>query len=157
MARLVGDGQFVCEARRLTRLITGRPGGRAYLYSYEYEIDELSLDHVNHGFESHIIFGNNYTPPLYASHVLTQADRALHLQMASYWARFAASGDPGGTGELRWTPYGEPRGKRGARRDHMIFDTAVRRGADLREEACDFWEGLSLGTMLGASPAYPQP
>ncbi len=157
MARLVGDGQFVCEARRLTRLIASRPGGRAFLYSYEYEIDELSLDHVNHGFESHVIFGNNYTPPLFANHVLTQADLSLHMQMAGYWARFAATGDPGGAGELRWTLYGEPRGKEGNRRDHMIFDAAVRRGDDLREDACDFWEGLFLGTMLGAAPAYAHP
>ena len=154
MARLVGDGQFVCEARRLTRLIANQSGGRAYLYSYDYEIDALSLDHVNHGFESNIIFGNNYTPPIFASHMLTQADLSLHMQMAGYWTRFAATGDPGGTGEFQWTRYGEPRGRKGARRDHMIFDTEVRRGDDLREDACDFWEGLYLRTMLGGTPAY---
>ena len=50
MARVVGDAQFVCEARRLSRLLE-RTGTPAFLYSYEYEIDMLSADHVIHGVE----------------------------------------------------------------------------------------------------------
>lgn len=153
MARVVGDGQFVCEARRLARIISNSPTGRVYLYSYEYEIDALSLDHVNHGFESNILFGNNYAPPIFPAHTLTAADMTLHAAMAGYWARFAATGDPGGLGEQRWTRYGEPMGRSGARRDHLILDTNVRRGEDLREEACDFWDGFFLRSMLASAPA----
>jgi para-nitrobenzyl esterase len=153
MARLVGDGQFVCEARRLARIISGSPSGRVYLYSYEYEIDALSIDHVNHGSESNILFGNNYAPPIFPAHVLTGADLSLHAAMAGYWARFAATGDPGGLDEQRWIRYGEPSGRRGARRDHLILDTLIRRGDDLREEACDFWDELFLRSMLASVPA----
>ena len=153
MARLVGDGQFVCEARRLARIISGSSAAGVYLYSYEYEIDELSLDHVNHGFESNILFGNNYVPPIVAAHVLTAADLTLHSAMAGYWARFATTGDPAGLAEQRWTRYGEPKGRRGARRDHLILDSSVRRGDDLREEACDFWDGFFLRSMLASKPA----
>jgi len=156
MARVVGDGQFVCEARRLARLISAQPTPRVYLYSYEYVIDELSPGHVNHGFESNILFGNNYVPPIFLNHILNAADNALHDAMAGYWARFAATGNPGGSGDALWTAYGEPRGKRGHRRHHMIFDAAVRRGDDLREEACDFWSPLFLRTMLGGVPAATQ-
>ena len=153
MARLVGDGQFVCEARRLARIISGSSAAGVYLYSYEYEIDELSLDHVNHGFESNMLFGNNYVPPIFAAHVLTAADLTLHSVMAGYWARFATTGDPAGLAEQRWTRYAEPRGRRGARRDHLILDSSVRRGDDLREEACDFWDGFFLRSMLASKPA----
>ena len=45
MARVTGDAQFACEARRLARLIA-RTGTPTYLYSYEYEIDTLAADHV---------------------------------------------------------------------------------------------------------------
>jgi carboxylesterase type B len=128
--------------------------GRAFLYSYEYEIDALSLDHVNHGFESNIIFGNNYAAPAFPNYMLTPADLVLHGTMAGYWSRFAATGEPGGKGELLWPPYGEQRAGKGARHDHMIFESEVRRGDDLREEACDFWDEFNLGTMLGAGPAY---
>ena len=153
MARVVGDGQFVCEARRLARIISNSPTGRVYLYSYEYEIDALSLDHVNHGFESNVLFGNNYAPPIFPAHTLTAVDMTLHAAMAGYWARFAATGDPGGPGEQLWTRYGEPVGRSGARRDHLILDTNVRRGEDLREEACDFWDGFFLRSMLASAPA----
>ena len=153
MARVVGDGQFICEARRVARIISQSVAGRVYVYSYEYEIDALSLDHVNHGFESNVLFGNNYLPPIFPAHILTDADTALHVTMAGYWARFAATGDPGGIGEQRWTRYGEPVGQSGARRDHLILDTNVRRSDDLREEACDFWDGFFLRSMLASAPA----
>ena len=154
MARLVGDGQFVCEGGRLARLISDQGEvPPVFLFSYEYVIDDLSPGHVNHGFESNILFGNNYVPMQFPSHVLTDADNELHHAMAGYWARFAATGHPGGEGGLLWRPYGEPRGNRGHRRNHMIFGADVRRGDDLREEACDFWSGFFLRTMLGAVPA----
>jgi para-nitrobenzyl esterase len=155
MARVVGDGQFVCEARRLARLISSSSAERVYLYSYEYEIDALSLDHVNHGFESNVLFGNNYAPPIFPAHMLTAGDTALHTAMAGYWGRFVATGDPGGVDEQRWTRYGERIGKLGARRDHLVLDTTVRRGDDLREEACDFWDGFFLRSMLASTPASP--
>jgi para-nitrobenzyl esterase len=155
MARTLGDGQFVCEARRLARLISSQPDGKAYLYSYEYELDDLSLDHVNHGFESSILFGNDYIvlPGIPVPHPPDATDNKLHDAMAGYWARFAAHGDPGGACDLRWTLYGEPEGKNGHRRDHMIFDTVVRKGDDLRDEHCDFWSEFDFGTMLGGLPA----
>ena len=156
MARLVGEGQFVCEARRLARLVSSRIEGRVWLYSYEYVIDALSPGLVLHGVESNIVFGNTYAPPIFPAHALTPADQALHATMAGYWARFVATGDPGGSGDELWTRYGEPMRRRGHRRDHMIFDVDVRRGDDLREEHCDFWEPLRLRTMLGATPAAVQ-
>ena len=152
MAQIVGDGQFVCEARRLARLVSGQLP-KVYLYSYEYVIDALSPGLVNHGVESNIIFGNDYRPPIFPTLVLTTADLALHDAMAGYWTRFAATGNPGGDGDARWTAYGERHGNRGMRRDHMIFDSAVRRGDDLLEEACDFWSGFYFRSMLGAAPA----
>ena len=53
MARVTADAQFACEGRRLARLIE-RTRTPIYMYSYEYEIDDL-LDHVIHGVESNIV------------------------------------------------------------------------------------------------------
>ena len=112
MARLTGDAQFACEARRLARLIA-RTGTPAYLYSYEYEIDTLSPDHVIHGVESNVLFGNNYSPPVFPAYVLNEADLALHSAMSGYWTRFATSGNPntGETVALRWPAFTHPMGK----------------------------------------------
>ncbi|MGH9200621.1 MAG: carboxylesterase/lipase family protein, partial [Vicinamibacterales bacterium] len=109
MARVVGDGQFVCEARRLARLI-GATGTPAFLYSYEYGIDDLSIDHVIHGVESNLIFGNDYVPPMFANHVLTSADLELHEAMSQYWTRFAAVGNPNSTKTalVHWPAFQHP-------------------------------------------------
>ena len=75
---MTGDAQFVCEARRFARLIE-RTGTPTYLYSYEYEIDALSLDHVIHGVESNILFGNNYVPRFPELHAPSSRRRASRL------------------------------------------------------------------------------
>ena len=47
-----------------------RAQAHVYDYSYEHEIDDLSVDHVIHGIESNILFGNNYAAAV-ANHALT--------------------------------------------------------------------------------------
>jgi para-nitrobenzyl esterase len=164
LARVVGDGQFVCEARRLGDLIAdGGLRGRGpheehgvgkrvkspvYLYSYEYVIDDLSLGHVPHGVEGNIIFGNNYSgAPFNVNHALTVADLTLHTEMAGYWARFAATGDPNGGNALEWPEY------RKNHENHIVFDLALSSGADLRQEACEFWSPFFLHSMVLGVPA----
>ena len=44
---MVGDGQFVCEARRLSRAISST-GVRTFLYSYEHVIDDVFPGYVVH-------------------------------------------------------------------------------------------------------------
>jgi len=63
---------------------------------------------VNHGFESDIVFGNNYARRFFPTHALTPGDQSLHARMAGYWARFVAIGEPGGSGDELWRRYGEP-------------------------------------------------
>jgi para-nitrobenzyl esterase len=154
MARLVGDGQFVCEARRLARAIadTGTP---TFLYSYEYEIDDVFLDRVIHGVESNIIFGNNYVPPTFPNHVLDAADLMLHQAMAGYWTRFAAMGTPNTDDDsvVRWPAFKDPKG--GGRGSNMfgVFGAPIGSDKRPREEQCNFWEPFFLRTMLGGVPA----
>ena len=157
MARLTGDVQFVCEGRRLARLIE-RTGTRTYLYSYEYEIDALSLDHVIHGVESNIIFGNNYVPPVFPGHVLTVADNALHSTMAGYWTRFAATGNPNRSVDsgFSWPPFTRPAGAGRGTDKYIIFGSTIGEGARLREAQCDFFEPFFFRSVLGGVPASAQ-
>jgi para-nitrobenzyl esterase len=175
LARVVGDGQFRCEARRLADLIADgglRGRGRheqhgtgrrekvpVFLYSYEYELDVLSLDHVIHGVESNIVFGNNYVaPPLPANHVLTAADLALHEVMAGYWSRFITAGDPnprklrprfhaGTNDDVFWPEY------RKNHEAHIVFDAAIGVVDDTRGETCAFWSDYFFRSMLADLPA----
>ena len=154
MARLLGDGQFISEARRLAHLIE-RTGTPAFLYSYEYEIDDLSLDHVIHGVESNIIFGNSYVPPIFPNHALTAADLTLHAAIAGYWTRFVATGNPNSDDDtiVHWPAFKHPTGQGRGSDKYIVFDSAIREGQRLREQQCDFWEPFFLRSMLGGLPA----
>lgn len=154
MARVVGDAQFVCEARRVARLIeqTKTP---TYLYSYEYEIDDLSIDYVLHGVESNILFGNHYTPPIFPTHMLNAEDDDLHAKMAGYWTSFAATGNPnrGDDFAFSWPPFKRPDGSGRGTDRYIILKPDLGEGARLREAQCDFFEPLFLRSLLGGVPA----
>jgi para-nitrobenzyl esterase len=154
MARIVGDAQFVCEARRVARAIE-RTRTPTYLYSYEYEIDDLSLDRVLHGVESHILFGNNYLPPLFPNHPLTPADNLLHAAMSGYWARFAATGNPNRDDDsvVHWPAFKHPIGRGRGSDKYLVLDSLIRERLRLREAQCDFFEPFFFRSILGALPA----
>jgi para-nitrobenzyl esterase len=152
MARIVGDAQFVCEARRLARAIE-RTRTAAYLYSYEYAIAELSVDRVLHGVESHILFGNNYLPPLFPNHQLDAADNALHAAMSGYWARFAATGDPNDNVAVHWPAFKHPTGNGRGSDKYLVLDSAIQPALRPREAQCDLFEPLFLRSLLGGPPA----
>jgi para-nitrobenzyl esterase len=154
MARVVGDAEFVCEARRLARDIADARMP-VFLYSYEYEIDDVFADGVPHGVESNIIFGNDYVPPRFPNHVLNAADLSLHAAMAGYWTRFAATGNPNADDEsvVHWPAFKDPQGHGRGANKYIAFNTTIESGKRLREEQCDFWEPLFLRTILNAPPA----
>jgi para-nitrobenzyl esterase len=154
MAALVGDVQFACEARRLARAIeqTGTP---TYVYSYEYVIPGFLADRVLHGVESNIMFGNNYLPPIFPSHPLTDPDNALHTTMATYWTHFAATGNPnrGDTSQDSWPPFTRPAGRGRGTDKYLVLDTTLREGARLSEIQCNFFEPFFFRSVLGGLPA----
>jgi len=153
MAQVVGDGQFACEARRLARSISDAHAP-AFLYSYEYEVDDVFPDRVIHGVESNILFGNNYVPNQFPNHVLNSADLALHDLMAGYWTRFAASGDPdGGPSIPRWPRFTDSHGEGRSSNKFIVLDVKSTDSKRPREQACDFWEPYFLRSMLGQVPA----
>jgi para-nitrobenzyl esterase len=176
LARLVGDVEFVCEARRLARSIA-RTKTPIYLYSFEYEVDAVAPDRVIHGLESNLLFGNNFGPP--SNYVLVAPDLALFDVMSGYWTRFAATGNPNLSsvnpavsvaGAVRWprfrhsrarTPRGNQHsfaahvravGRRGAD-GHLVLDSNTRQDRHLRRAACDFWEPYSFRSVVGSVPA----
>ena len=164
LARLVGDVEYVCEARRVARLIA-RTKTRVFLYSFDYEVDPVLPDRVAHGFEVNFVFGNNFGPPLFAPYVLGPADLALSQAIGSYWTRFAATGDPNrhpedaddgdgdNGGAVRWPAFKHPVGQGQGSDKYIVFDAAVHTAKRLRNQACDFWEPYFLRSTTGSVPA----
>ena len=168
LARLVGDVEYVCEARRVARLIA-RTKTPVFLYSFDYEVGPVLPDRVAHGFEVNFVFGNNFGPPLFAPYVLGPADLALSRAMGGYWTRFAATGDPNGSlpppegddddgdgdngGAVRWPAFKHPVGQGQGSDKYIVFDAAVHTAKRLRNRECDFWEPYFLRSTTGSVPA----
>jgi carboxylesterase type B len=153
LARLTGDAEYVCEARRVARLVS-RTGTPVYEYSFEREVDAVVPGLVIHGLDTNFVFGNNYGPP--APYVRNADDVALSTSMGGYWTRFMATGDP----NLRRRDRGNviamarapmptmtpmmttawsagPRSNAGGQASRPR--RSIREGERLRGEQCDFW------------------
>jgi para-nitrobenzyl esterase len=144
LARLTGDAEYVCEARRVA-LFAEKTGTPVYLYSFEHSVDELSDGRSIHGLEPNFLFGNNFGPP--SNHVLNVVDQTLFSTMSEYWARFAATGNPNAGSDFEW-----PRFDRTSAR-YLVLDATIGEANHLREEYCNFWDHYSFRSLLGAVPA----
>jgi para-nitrobenzyl esterase len=154
LARVVTDVQFVCEGRRLARLIE-RTKTPVFVYSYEYEIDDLSADHVIHGVESNIVFGNNYVPPQFLPHALDASDMLLHDTMAGYWSRFAATGNPNSDDPAvaHWPAFTHPAGDGRGADKYLVFDAILDEARRARETQCDALAPFFFRSLVAGVPA----
>ena len=150
LARMTGDVEAVCEARRVAHLIE-RTGTAVYLYLFEREPAIAASRLAFHGRDTNFVFGNNFDR---APYVLNAADLALSDAMSAHWTRFAASGNPNGDARVAidWPIYTR-RGRDGDSNRYMVLDWPIREGTRLREQPCDFWEPHFLRSVVGSVPA----
>lgn len=153
LVRLAGDVEYVCEARRIARLIE-RTKMPVFLYSFEYEVDPVIVDRVVHGMDVNFVFGNNFGPPLFASYALTGADLSLSHAMSAYWTRFAATGNPNHDDPTgHWPAFTHPTGQGHGADKYIVFGTAVTEALRLGGARCEFWEPYFFRSVTGAVPA----
>jgi para-nitrobenzyl esterase len=154
LARVADDVQYACEARRLIRLIE-RKEKSTYLYRYEHEIDEISIDHVIHGLESNILFGNDFVPNATVPHVLDATDLVVHQLMSGYSTQFAKTGNPNVEDGTRphWTAFRHPTGPGRGSDKFLILNASPQEALRPRESQCDFLELYFFRSVLGPVPA----
>ena len=150
LARLTGDVEAVCEARRMADLVE-RTDTPVYLYSFDRQPAPPVRGIAFHGRDTNFVFGNNFERPAYA---LDARDLALSAAMSAYWARFAAAGDPNGDhrAPLVW-PVVHRRGD-GTVGPQLMLDEPSRIGDHPREKACRFWQRFFFSSAVGSVPAY---
>jgi len=156
LVQLVGDIEYVCEARRIARLIeaTKTP---VYLYSFESEVDAVSPDRVAHGMDVNFVFGNNFGPP--SNYVLNADDVALFGAISGYWTRFAATGNPNvdSPDAVYWPAFKHPTGRGRGADKYAVLDWPVREDKRPRERYCDFWDPLFFRSIASGLIPASQP
>jgi len=101
------DSLLTCPTRETARAAAGatRPAVWRYLYIHRYENDPtLNLYRAFHAAELFFVFGN-IQPPDPNGYTPTAAEVTFGGQIMGYWARFAATGNPNGTGAVQWPAY----------------------------------------------------
>lgn len=129
---VVTDAVFACPARRLVRQVAGG-GAAAFLYQFVQVPSYATALGIGafHGGEIDFVFG---TLRSRARGTATAAELALSDAMLGYWTRFAAGGDPGGSGAAAWPRY------QTAGDAHLTLGPAVAAGTGLKRADCDFWD-----------------
>jgi para-nitrobenzyl esterase len=161
LARLTGDAEYVCEARRIARVMH-HDGAPVYFYSFEHGLGEIAGGRSLHGLESNFLFGNNFavTPNLGINtpRPLAAADQVIFEAMSTMWRRFMDSGSPNrDQTSVEWPPYRPMAGESAvdpSRSDrYFVFGNRLGVAHYLRDAQCNFWESFYFRSLLGAVPA----
>jgi para-nitrobenzyl esterase len=105
---LLTDAMFACATQWSARQLSEHVP--VYAYEFQEPVPKLVPDPfmdwgAYHAAELPLLFLSRVatTPPSAEPHdVFTPGQQALGMQMAMYWGRFAASGDPNGWGMSKW-------------------------------------------------------
>lgn len=95
LSYVFGDGRFVCSTLD-TAIRAQEAGANVYLYNFE-GVDPADVGDATHGAELAYVFGTLNSPDA--------KERALSEQVESFWAQFAAEGDPDDGSEPTWVPF----------------------------------------------------
>jgi para-nitrobenzyl esterase len=154
LAKIVGDVEYVCEARRVARFVE-RTRTPVFVYTFDHEVDPVVLDRVVHGLDVNFVFGNNFAPPLFPSYSLNATERALSQTIAGYWSRFADTGNPNtdDPAVVHWPAFSRPSGAGRGVDKYLVVDVPIHEGQRLREAQCGFWEPYFFRSASGSVPA----
>jgi para-nitrobenzyl esterase len=154
LVKLAGDVDYVCEARRVARLIE-RTKTPVFLYSFEYEVDPVVADRVVHGFDVNFVVGNNFGPPLFASYTLGPADLTLAYSVGDYWTRFATTGSPNvdDPAVVHWPQFRHPSGQGNGADKYIVFGPSIGEGLRLGGDRCELLQPFFFRSVTGSVPA----
>jgi para-nitrobenzyl esterase len=133
------DLYYTRNTRNFARAVNGtqRPSVWRYLFTHSYENDAfLNTLGAFHSAELAFVSGNLQTLSTGSPYSPSSAETALANEIMDYWARFAATGDPNGSGAAQWAPYDA--GENILQLDDSIMTLA----GGYRNAQCDFLSTL---------------
>jgi para-nitrobenzyl esterase len=139
LSAVISDYHYTCDTRSLARAMSGaqRPAVWRYLFTHHYENDAFyNTIGAFHTAELPFVSGNLQTLTTGAPYSPTSAEIAFANELMDYWTRFAATGDPNGSGAAPWLRYDA--GENILRLD----DSVVTLTGGYRDAQCDFLSSL---------------
>jgi para-nitrobenzyl esterase len=142
LTQVTADAFFVCQARKLARLVAAA-GTKTYLYSFNGPLIDVPIPALAglafHSSELPYVWGNPYVLG-----TVPEAGLPLVADIEGYWTQFAQNGDPNGGSSLMWPAYTM------AADQSMDLDTTLSVVTGLEKANCDFWD--SIETADGGIP-----
>jgi para-nitrobenzyl esterase len=125
------DQHFICPARRYARWARAAQTELVFRYLFTHAVTGNPLGPgAVHGLELPFVFDE------FASFVPSAAEKTLSDAMGAYWARFAATGDPGDTDGVAWPHYDA------SADSYLRLDTPISTADGVETALCDFWDQL---------------
>jgi para-nitrobenzyl esterase len=133
--RVTTDAEFTCQSRRVARTLfkAQKPPVYRYVFAHAQDGDPaLKAGGAAHTLEHAYLF------PARGKYQPTAADTTIAKQMAGYWTRMAATGNPNGGADPQWPAWSpEQDGYL-----EISANTGGKRGpADAK---CDFWDTVTF-------------
>jgi para-nitrobenzyl esterase len=129
---VMSDESMICPARRIARAARSSQTEpvRRYMFDHVYESGPWVPFGAGHGSDLAFEFGNLGLSGFTAS----ASERALSDAIIGYWTRFAATGDPDGTGAVPWPAYDS------VTDPALELDDTIMATTGIRTSLCDFWD-----------------
>jgi para-nitrobenzyl esterase len=141
LSAVESDAHYTCNTRNLARAASGggRPRVWRYLFAHHYENDAgINAMGAFHSAELPFVSGNLQTLTAGIPYSPSVAETTLANEMMGYWARFAATGDPNGSGAAQWLPYDA------GENILQLDDSIVTLAGGYRNAQCDFLSTLPI-------------
>lgn len=106
-----------------------------YLYTHVMNGGPARLLGAAHGLELYYVFQT--MGRLHAAYSPTADDLHLESEALGYWTRFAAKGDPNGSGLPQWPRFDAESGA------YLILDSAPKPAANWGGARCKFWDAIA--------------
>ena len=136
------DGTFGCIARFTARAFASGQREPVWRYYFTHALDNDAPWHAQgawHVLETVFVFG--HVAKFDGAYQPSAAEDVLSADLAGYWSRLAANGDPNGSGAVAWPRYDATRDT------YLQLDETTQAGEAFLPEKCGFWDAV-----LGLAP-----
>lgn len=129
---LLGDYGFVCPTRRALKASRANQADGVWRghFTHGFSFGPLAVYGAGHGMDVYFTFGHLN----YSGAQPTEAEGALSAEMMGYWTRFAATGDPNGSGAMFWAAYEVESD------NYLRLDTPLAAAQGVHSSKCDLWD-----------------